>query len=264
MTDLAKQYDFKGKVVLITGGSRGLGRAMALGFASAGANVAVASRKVASCEAAVKEIRARGADGSAHAAHVAEWADCNRLVDEVYARWGKVDVLVNNAGMSPLAPSLLETTEELFDKVIGVNLKGPFRLSALIGARMAAGDGGAIVNVSSTASIRPHADTAPYSAAKAGINALTVAFAQEYGPKVRVNCIIPGPFHTDVSKAWSRTEQFTRRARETFPLQRAGNPEEVVGAALYFASPASSFTTGATLVIDGGSSNPWSARVLAG
>jgi len=254
------QYDFTGKVVVITGGSRGLGHAMALGFAEAGANVAVASRKLDSCEATVAEIRALGRDGSAHAIHVAKWEDCNHLADEVYVRWGRADVLINNAGMSPLAPSLLETSEDLFDKVIGVNLKGPFRLSALFGSRMAAGDGGAIINISSTGSIRPHADTAPYSAAKAGLEALTVAFAQEYGPKVRVNCIVPGPFHTDVSRGWSRTEEFTRRARETFPLRRAGQPDEIVGAALYFASPAASFTTGAMLVVDGGSSHPWSAR----
>jgi len=257
VTKLLEQFDFSGKVVVITGGSRGLGHAMSLGFASAGAKIAVASRKLDSCEATVKEIRALGSDASAHSIHVANWADCNRLADEVYARWGKADVLINNAGMSPLAPSLLETSEDLFDKVIGVNLKGPFRLSAIFGSRMAAGDGGAIINVSSTSSIRPSADTAPYSASKAGLNALTVAFAQEYGPKVRVNCIIPGPFHTDVSKGWSRTEEFTRRARSTFPLERAGEPEEVVGAALYFASPAASFTTGTTMVIDGGASSPY-------
>jgi NAD(P)-dependent dehydrogenase (short-subunit alcohol dehydrogenase family) len=187
------QFDFSGKVVAITGGSRGLGHAMALGFAAAGANVAVASRKLDSCEETVKEIRALGRDASAHSIHVAKWADCDRMAEEVYARWGKAEVLINNAGMSPLAPSILETSEDLFDKVMGVNLKGPFRLGALFGSRMAAGDGGAIINVSSTASIRPHADTAPYSASKAGLNALTVALAQEYGPKVRVNCIIPGP-----------------------------------------------------------------------
>jgi len=164
---------------------------------------------------------------------------------------------INNAGLSPLAPSLLETNEELFDKVVAVNLKGPFRLSALFGSRMAAGDGGAIINVSSTSSIRPAADTAPYSASKAGLNALTVALAQEYGPKVRVNCIIPGPFHTDISKGWSRTEEFTRRARANFPLQRAGDPDEIVGAAIYFASAAASFTTGTTVVVDGGSSSPF-------
>ena len=263
MTSLAAHYDFSGKVVLITGGSRGLGHAMALGFAAAGANLAIASRKLDACEATVDEIRALGRDGSAHAAHVGKWADCNRLVDEVYARWGRVDVLVNNAGLSPVVGTSLATTEDLFDKVIGVNLKGPFRLTALIGARMVAVDGGAIINISSTSSIRPSPDTAPYAAAKAGLNILTDAFAQEYGPKVRVNCIMAGPFHTDISKSWSRTEGFTKHARESFPLQRAGEPDEIVGAALYFASPAASFTTGSVLTIDGASSYPKAAHMAA-
>src|SRR5215475_1197508 len=256
MTIPAIQYDFTGKVVVITGGSRGLGHAMALGFAVAGANLVIASRKLDSCEATVEEIRALGSDASAHSMHVGKWDDCDRLADEVYARWGRADVLINNAGLSPLAPSSLETSEDLFDKIMAVNLKGPFRLSALFASRMIAGDGGAIINISSTASIRPNPETAPYGAAKAGLNILTVACAKEYGPKVRVNCIICGPFHTDVSKGWSRTEDFTQRARDTFPLQRAGEPHEVVGAALYFASPAASFTTGTTLTIDGGSSYP--------
>jgi NAD(P)-dependent dehydrogenase (short-subunit alcohol dehydrogenase family) len=256
MTRLSEHYDFSGKLVVITGGSRGLGHAMALGFAAAGAKLAIASRKIDSCEATVKEIRALGSDGSAHAIHVGRWADCDRLAEEVYARWGRADVLINNAGLSPLAPSSLETSEDLFDKVIAVNLKGPFRLSALFASRMIAGDGGSIVNITSTAAIRPRFEMAPYSSAKAGLNTLTMTHAKEYGPKVRVNCIMCGPFHTDISKGWSRTEDYTRRARETFPLQRAGEPEEVVGAAMYFASPASSFTTGTILTIDGGSSDP--------
>ena len=255
MTTRAEPYDFTGKVVVITGGSRGIGHAMALGFAAAGANLAIASRKLDACEATVKEIRALGADGSAHAAHVGKWEDCNRLADEVYARWGRTDVLINNAGLSPLAPSSLETSEELFDKIIAVNLKGPFRLSALFGSRMMAGEGGAIINISSTAAIRPDPETAPYAAAKAGLNILTVANAKEFGPRVRVNCIMCGPFHTDISKGWSRTKEFAQRAKETFPLQRAGEAEEVVGAALYFASPAASYTTGAVLTIDGGSAH---------
>jgi NAD(P)-dependent dehydrogenase (short-subunit alcohol dehydrogenase family) len=164
-------------------------------------------------------------------------------------------VLINNAGISPMAP-VLETTADLFDKILAVNLRGPYRLSALFGSRMAAGQGGAIINITSTAAIRPSAEMAIYGAAKAGLHVLTVTFAKEYGPKVRVNCICCGPFHTDISKNWSRTEDFTQRARETFPLQRGGNPEEVAGAAMYFASPASSYTTGAILTIDGGSSNP--------
>ncbi|MGH7841108.1 MAG: SDR family NAD(P)-dependent oxidoreductase [Candidatus Binataceae bacterium] len=256
MNPAVRHYDFTGKVVVITGGSRGIGHAMALAFAAAGARIAVASRKLEACEATIKELRGLGSDGSAHAVHVGKWEDCNRLADEVYAKWGRADVLLNNAGISPLAPSALETSEELFDKILAVNLKGPYRLSALFGARMAAGEGGAIINVASTAAVRPSAEMAIYGAAKAGLNVLTVTFAKEYGPKVRVNCIMCGPFHTDISKGWSRTADYARRARETFPLQRAGNAEEVAGAAMYFASPAASFTTGAVLTIDGGASNP--------
>jgi NAD(P)-dependent dehydrogenase (short-subunit alcohol dehydrogenase family) len=256
MKPITSFYNFSGKVVVITGGSRGIGHAIALGFAQAGARVAVASRKIESCQAAVEEFRALGSDGSAHAIHVGKWDDCNRLAEEVYARWGRTDVLINNAGLSPIAPSSLDTSEDLFDKVVAVNLKGPFRLTALFATKMVRGEGGSIINISSTSSIRPEPETAPYASAKAGLNILTVAMAKEYGPKVRVNCIMCGPFHTDISKSWSRTEDYTRRAKETFPLQRAGEPEEVMGAAMYFASPAASFTTGAVLVIDGGSSNP--------
>jgi NAD(P)-dependent dehydrogenase (short-subunit alcohol dehydrogenase family) len=243
---------FAGRFVLVTGGSRGLGLAMARGFARAGATLAIASRDLESCRAAVAEIEAQGGRAAAFACHVAYWEQCERLVDEVYQRFGRLDVLVNNAGMSPIAPSSLETTEALYDKVLGVNLKGPFRLTALCGPRMVAAGGGAILNISSTASIRPTPQTAPYAAAKAALNALTVAFAHEYGPTVRVNCIIAGPFHTDVSRAWSRSEWFTQHARETMALGRAGEPDEIVGAALYLASDAASFTTGAVLRVDGG------------
>jgi NAD(P)-dependent dehydrogenase (short-subunit alcohol dehydrogenase family) len=245
-------FDLTGKVALITGGSRGLGHAMALGFARAGADVAIASRKFEACVAAAGEVEALGRQAMPYSCHVGDWAQLELLVDAVHARFGRIDVLVNNAGMSPIAPSSLETSEALYDKVLDINLKGPFRLTALVGSRMAAGDGGSIINISSTASIRPTPSTAPYAAAKAGLNAITVAYAHEYGPSVRVNCIMAGPFHTDVSKAWSRTEEFTRRARATMALGRAGDPEEVVGAALYFASDASSFTSGSVLRVDGG------------
>ncbi|WP_439814232.1 SDR family NAD(P)-dependent oxidoreductase [Zavarzinia sp. CC-PAN008] len=258
--DIAKAYDFTGKVVCITGGSRGLGHAMALGFAQAGASLAIASRKVESCHETVAEINALGRQGSAHACHVAKWDDCNRLFEEVIARWGRCDVLINNAGMSPIASSSLETSEDLYDKVLGVNLKGPFRLSALFGSQMVKDGGGAIINISSIASIRPTPDTAPYAAAKSGLNVITTAFAMEYGPSVRVNGIMCGPFITDVSKAWVHTDEFKQRAA-TYPSGRAGNADEVVGAALYFASPiASSYTTGVMLPIEGGSSFPKTGR----
>jgi NAD(P)-dependent dehydrogenase (short-subunit alcohol dehydrogenase family) len=247
-----RAFDLSGRVALVTGGSRGLGRAMVRGFARAGADVVIASRKLEACEEAAVEVRSLGREALAHACHVADWDALEGLVDAVYERFGRLDVLVNNAGMSPLASSSLETSEELYDKVLGVNLKGPFRLTALAGSRMAAAEGGSVINVSSTASIRPTPDTAPYAAAKAGLNALTVAYAHEFGPKVRVNCIMAGPFHTDVSRAWSRSEGFTRHARAAFALGRAGDPDEIVGTALYFASDASRFTSGAVLRVDGG------------
>lgn len=244
-------FSLEGKVALITGGSRGLGRAMALAFAERGADIVIASRKLDACEDAARGVEARGRRALPYACHVGDWNALEGLVDAAWKQFGKVDVLVNNAGMSPLYPKLTAVTEALFDKVIDVNLKGPFRLTALVGERMAAGDGGSIINISSTASTRPSPNAEPYGAAKAGLNALTRSFAFAYGPKVRVNAIMAGPFLTDISKAWDLAA-FERRARATMALQRGGQPEEVVGAALYFASAASSFTTGAVLAVEGG------------
>jgi NAD(P)-dependent dehydrogenase (short-subunit alcohol dehydrogenase family) len=245
-------FDLTGKVALITGGSRGLGREMALAFARRGARLVIASRKQAQCDATAEELRALGAEVLPIACHVADWSQCDALVDAALEHFGRIDVLVNNAGMSPLYPSLLDVTEALFDKVVGVNLKGPFRLMARVGTAMAAGEGGSIINISSIASVQPSPHAEPYGAAKAGLNALTASFAWAFGPSVRVNAILAGPFLTDISKAWDM-DAFEARARSTIPLQRGGQPSEIVGAALYFASPASSYTTGALLRVDGGS-----------
>ena len=248
---MADRFDLTGKVALVTGGSRGLGRAMALAFAEAGADIAIASRRIESCEAAAAEVEALGREALPYAAHVGHWDELDGLVDAVVERFGKIDILVNNAGMSPLYPSLDQVTEELFDKVIGVNLKGPYRLSALVGKHMVERGSGSIINISSTNSVRPSPEAEPYGAAKAGLNALTHSLAVAYGPAVRVNCIMAGPFLTDISKAWD-LEEFRERARRTMPLGRSGEPEEIVGAALYLASDASSFTTGAVIAVDGG------------
>ncbi len=246
------RFDLTGRVALVTGGSRGLGRAMCLAFAEAGATVAVASRKVDACVALADEITATtGAKAAGFACNVARWGDCDRLVAEVYDTFGRVDVLVNNAGSSPLYPSLAEVEEELFDKVIALNLKGPFRLAALIGTRMAAQGGGSIINVSSVGAVMPDPDSLPYSAAKAGLNVLTSGLAKAFGPTVRVNGIMPGLFLTDISKAWDQ-ESYAERAERSIPLRRGGEPEEIAGAALYLASAASSYTTGTILRVDGG------------
>ena len=246
-----KIYDMSGKSVLITVGSRGLGRAMALGFAAQGADVAIVSRKIESCIETAKEIEALGVKAFPYAAHMADWTQVGEMADAVYKEFGKVDVLINNAGMSPLYDSLSEMSEELFDKIMGVNFKGPFRLSALVAARMAEAAGGSIINISSTASVNASPNSEPYGAAKAGLNAITRSFAYAYGPKVRVNCIMAGPFLTDISKAWD-LEVFNENAKKTIPLQRGGEPGEIVGAALYLASDMASYTTGSTIAVDGG------------
>jgi NAD(P)-dependent dehydrogenase (short-subunit alcohol dehydrogenase family) len=241
-------FDLSGKVALVTGGSRGLGLQMALAFADAGADIVIASRKLPACEGAATEVRERGRQALPVAAHVGRWQDVDRLVDAAYDAFGKVDILVNNAGMSPLAPSSSQTSEELFDKVLAVNFKGPFRLTALVGERMVQGDGGSIINVSSSGALMPQPFFAPYAGAKAALNASTMAFAREFGPTVRVNTISAGPFLTDIANAWPAEQ----RERTQSAIGRPGRPEEIVTTALYLASPASSFTTGALIRVDGG------------
>jgi NAD(P)-dependent dehydrogenase (short-subunit alcohol dehydrogenase family) len=252
---LPPDFSLTDKIAVVTGGSRGLGRAMVEAFAAQGAHVVVASRKAEACESLAKEVReATGRDVVGVGCHVGRWEDCERLAEFAWDRFGRVDVLVNNAGMSPLYPSLDEVSEELFDKVLAVNLKGPFRLSARIATRMAAGAGGSIINVSSVAAVSPSPIEVPYGMAKAGLHNMTLSMARTFAPKVRVNCIMPGPFMTDISKAW--TPQMIEGLERSVPLGRGGEPHEIVGAALYLASDASSFTTGSILKIDGGAVVP--------
>jgi NAD(P)-dependent dehydrogenase (short-subunit alcohol dehydrogenase family) len=241
-------FDLTGKVALVTGGSRGLGRAMALAFAEHGADVVVTSRNADACAEVAREVEALGRRALAVSCHVGHWDAVGQLVDTAYETFGQVDILVNNAGMSPLAPSSEETSEELFDKVVAVNFKGPFRLTSLVGARMARGAGGSVINVSSTGALMPQPVFGPYSGSKAGLNALTQVFAREYGPAVRVNTISAGPFLTDISEHWP--EEARRRSRSA--IGRPGRTDEIVTTALYLASPASSYTTGALIRVDGG------------
>jgi NAD(P)-dependent dehydrogenase (short-subunit alcohol dehydrogenase family) len=221
---------------------------MVLAFARAGADVVITSRKVDSCREVAREVEALGRKALPYACHVGHWDELEPLVDMAYDSFGKVDVLVNNAGMSPLAPSSVETSEELFDKVVGVNFKGPFRLGSLVGARMVQAGSGSIINVSSTGALMPQPRYGPYAGAKAALNALTQVLALEYGPQVRVNTLSAGPFLTDISKAWPEEA----RERSHSALGRPGRPEEIVTTALYLASPASSFTTGSLIRVDGG------------
>jgi NAD(P)-dependent dehydrogenase (short-subunit alcohol dehydrogenase family) len=240
-------FDLTGKVALITGGSRGLGREMALAFADAGADVIVSSRKADACEAVAEEVRARGRRAAAMPAHAGRWDEMDTLAAQAFDEFGHVDLLVANAGMGPMVPSH-EVNESLFDSVVSLNFKGPFRLIANVAQRMAAGAGGTVIATSSIASLEPMPRVVPYAAAKAALNAMIVSMAAEYGPKVRVNAIAAGPFLTDISKAWSE------EMRESAPnaLGRPGRPEEIVSTALWLASPSSSFVTGAIVRCDGG------------
>ncbi|GAA1856153.1 glucose 1-dehydrogenase [Pseudonocardia ailaonensis] len=238
------------QVAVVTGGSRGMGAAIVRDLAARGFRVVVASRKLGACEAVAAEIRREfGVAAIGVACHVGRWEDCDALIDRTLAEFGRIDVLVNNAGMSPLYPSLGEVTEELFDKVIGVNLKGPFRLAVRAGEEMARTYGGTIVNVSSTSAIEPHREEIPYAAAKAAVNTLTQGLARAFGPTVRVNSIMPGMFRTDIAKAW--TEE-TMTLVERIALGRVAEAPEIVGAVRYLTSPDSSYTTGAVIKVDGG------------
>ena len=250
-TDL---FELDGRVAVITGGSRGLGLEMSRAFARRGASVVIASRKVDVCEAAAESIRSEGGTASAIPCHVGRWDDCDHLVSAVHEQFGGADILVNNAGMSPLYPSLPEITEALWDKVFDVNHKGAFRLATLFAEKMRLAGSGSIINVSSIAAVTPGAMEVPYAAAKAGLNNLTLALARAYAPEVRVNCIMPGMFRTDIAAAWS--PDLLERAGASIPAGRIGEAPEIVGAALYLASAASSFTTGAILKVDGGMAFP--------
>jgi NAD(P)-dependent dehydrogenase (short-subunit alcohol dehydrogenase family) len=241
-------FDFTGKILLVTGGSRGLGYQMVRAFAQRGADVIIASRKLDNCEAVAAEVRALGRKAIAISAHVGKWDECDRLIAESYAAFGRIDILINNAGMGPAVPSH-EVTEALFDSVVNLNFKGPFRLASQIAHKMSQGDGGCIINVSSTGGAMPLPGVVPYGSSKAALNAMSMSLAHEYAPKVRVNTLSAGPFLTDIANAW--TEE--ARASTPSPRGRPADPEDIVTSALFLASPASLNVTGGIVRCDGGS-----------
>ncbi len=247
-----KVFDLTGKVVVVTGGSRGLGKEIAYAVARQGADVVIASRKLENCQEVADEIADEtGRRTMAYGVHVGRWDELDPFTRAVYDRFGKVDVLFNNAGMSPVYDKLTDVSEKLFDSVVNLNFKGPFRLAALIGERMHAAGSGSIINVSSSGSIRPKGKIIPYAGAKAALNAMSEGLAEGLGPHVRVNTLMPGTFQTDVSKAWDFDAVSEDRKKHT-ALQRVGQPPEIIGAALFLASDASSYTSGTIIRVDGG------------
>jgi NAD(P)-dependent dehydrogenase (short-subunit alcohol dehydrogenase family) len=244
-------FDLSGKVAVVTGGSRGIGRAIVQGFAEAGADVVIASRKVDNCVQAAREVEeSTGRRALGIGCHVGHWDACGELVEQVYDELGRCDVLVNNAGMSPLYDSLTDITEAYYDKVMAVNLRGPFRLSVLIGARMAESSGGSVINIGTVGSLRPGKGETVYAAAKAGLNALSIAIAEAYAPTVRSNAILPGPVMTDIADAWDDAAKAS--LGDIVPLGRPGYAEDYVGTALWLATDASAFVTGTLVRVDGG------------
>jgi NAD(P)-dependent dehydrogenase (short-subunit alcohol dehydrogenase family) len=240
----AALFDLTGRIALVTGGSRGIGASVVRGLAAAGADVIIASRKLDACESLAEEVRATtGQRAWPLAANVSVWEDCDRLVEEAYAAAGRVDVLVNNAGSSPLYPDLPSITEAYYDKVHGLNARGPFRLAALVGSRMHEGDGGSIINVSTIGSLHAGSHELVYAMAKAGMNQLTSGLVDAYGPKVRANTVLPGGFATDVAKQ----ARWLQGGEEQ--LKAIGQPDEMVGICVYLASDAASYTSGALIEV---------------
>ncbi|HVN42249.1 MAG TPA: glucose 1-dehydrogenase [Steroidobacteraceae bacterium] len=246
--------DLQGKVALVTGGSRGLGRAMALGLASAGADVVVASRKIENCEAVAAQVRGLGRRALAVSAHAGDIAQLDALIEAAYARLGRVDILINNAATNPVTAGLSELTPDLFQKIFDVNTKGPWYLASRLAPRMAAHGGGAIVNVISVAGLKPPARQGFYAATKAALNALTRVMAEEWAPLgIRVNSLALGSYHSDMFDNSARMlPGMEEGARAASVQKRIAATEEVVGSMLYLVSNMSSFTTGTTLVSDGG------------
>ena len=258
MFDLSK-FSLKGKIAIVTGGGTGIGKAIAVGLSMAGAKVAITSRKTENLEVTANEIKLLGGDALPIAAHLGKMNEIQKMVSAVNSKVGAIDILVNNAAANPALASVLNTDERLWDTIMNVNLKGIFFVSQEVAKIMREQGHGKIINIASIDAYKPEPDLSAYAVSKAGVLMITRAFAAELGPyNIQVNAINPGPFATRMMDSrWyhlSPKEAETQRAafEKMFPLGRIGNPEEIAGAAVYLASDASSYTTGAEIVIDGG------------
>jgi len=254
MERMQQRFDLTGKVALVTGGSRGLGRAMSLGLADAGADVVVASRTLSACEAVVADIHALGREALAVDCDMRNWTDIDRLAERTYGRFGRCDVLVNNAGIMQTPSPLVQTDSALFDEFFEVNVKGPMRLATQVAPRMGAAGGGSIINVISIGGLKPGPNLGMYCSSKAALQALTRVMAAEWAPlKVRVNALAPGPFRTDMMEDMDqRVPGFIQHSVSVNMQKRMAEPDEIVGAVLFLASGASSFVTAQTLSVCGG------------
>ncbi|HEX7364138.1 MAG TPA: glucose 1-dehydrogenase [Dehalococcoidia bacterium] len=246
------EFSLKGKVALVTGGSRGIGKEIAVGLAKAGADVALASRKLPDLEEVAKEIKATGRKSIAVAAHIGRMEEVKDLVAKVKDTFGKIDILVNNAATNPTVDQAMDVEERAWDSIMNLNLKGLFFLSQAVARGMREQGGGKIVNVASTAGITP--DILPvYSISKAGVIMATKVMAQQWAQfNIRVNAIAPGLTKTKFSEFLWSNKDILPVAMQGTPLRRVAEPQEMVGAVIFLASDASSYVTGQVLAIDGG------------
>lgn len=250
-----KEFSLEGKVAVVIGASRGIGRAIALRFAQAGARVVVSSRKLEGVQAVADEIQAAGGEALALQAHVGRWDDLTALVARTVETFGRLDVAVNNAATNPHFGPLLAADEGQVDKTLDVNLKGVWRGCKAVAPQMEKQGGGKIINIASVAGLRPGTGMGLYSISKAGVIMLTQVLAVELGPaNIQVNAIAPGVIKTRFSQVLWQTPEIAEPALRTLPAGRFGEPEDVASLALYLASPASDYVTGAVFVVDGGRS----------
>ena len=252
---MSEIFDLSGKVAIVTGGTRGIGNSMARGLAGAGATVVITGRKQDACDTAAKKIAEQsGRKALGVACHMGDWDQIDALVDRAWKECGRIDVLVNNAGINPAFMSVENMTSEFWDKVYDVNLKGPMRLAGKVAPRMAENGGGSIVNVITVGAYFGGAGVGAYSSSKAALLNLTRVMATEWAARgVRVNALAPGPFATDMmAGAEKGAPGFNAGAAAATLQKRVAEPDEIIGSVLYLASDASSFTTGTDLIAAGG------------
>lgn len=248
------QFSLEGQVVLVTGGSRGIGKATAIGFAKAGADVVVTSRKLPDLEMVAEEVKSLGRRSLTVEAHVGRMEQINSLVERVVAEFGKIDVLVNNAGTSPVYTPALDLEERAWDALMNLNLKGLFFLSQAVARLMKEQSGGKIINVASMDGFRPEDNIGAYAISKAGVVMATRVMAREWAKhNIRVNAIAPGLIQTRLLDShWVVAPEDKEEAMKRVLLGRIGEPKEIADAMIYLASDASSYITGQTLIVDGG------------